>query len=89
MERHGPPVLLHSPDDLIAAERGRLWAAMALAQDAGKRKEVEDKFGIEYCKQRWPEVYAKSPFFKRLVDKIRFKTDIEESQRRLERRRLL
>lgn len=53
-------------------EKGRLLAAKNMADDPEQRKRVEERLGLDYCKQRWPEVYAPSPFFKRIVDKIQF-----------------
>lgn len=41
-----------------AAERGRLMAAQVMANDPVQRMIVEEQFGIEYCKQRYPEAYS-------------------------------
>lgn len=41
-----------------ASERGRLMAVAAIASDPVKRAEMEARFGVERCRQRWPEVYA-------------------------------
>jgi hypothetical protein len=41
----------------MAEERGRRMAAEALRLDAPKRRECEEKFGLAYCKSRWPEAY--------------------------------
>lgn len=71
MDLHSP-VVLSSFDDKIAMEKGRLLAAQALAHNPEQRKRFEDKFGIEYAKQRYPEVYAPSPFEVPIVDKIQF-----------------
>lgn len=68
-----PLIRLSSIDDEIAMEKGRLAAAQNMAHNPEWRKRVEDKFGLEYCKYRWPEVYTPSPFFKRLIDKIHFR----------------
>jgi hypothetical protein len=73
MEPSRPPVLLSSPDDLIAAERGRLLAARALAMDPDQRKRMEEAVGIEYLQARYPELYKPKPFFRNLLDKITFK----------------
>lgn len=63
---------LSSIDDDIASEKGRLLAAQNLARDPERRKIFEDTFGTEYARRRYPEVYGPAPFFKRLIDKIRF-----------------
>ena len=68
------PVLLSTIDDQVAIAKGRLMAAQAIAQNPDQRRRVEEKFGLDYCKARWPEAYAPSPFFKRLIDKISFRT---------------
>lgn len=44
---------------LAAEERGRRLAVLKMRENPGKRKEVEDAFGIDYCKNRYPEVYAR------------------------------
>lgn len=46
-------------DDKIAAERGRLFAARAIIENPEQRIRVESHFGIDYCKERWPEAYYK------------------------------
>jgi len=40
-----------------AAERGRLWAAYNIKADPLVRMNVEKQFGVERCRQRWPEAY--------------------------------
>lgn len=40
-----------------ACERGRLMAAAAVASNPVKRLEMEARFGVERCRQRWPEAY--------------------------------
>lgn len=40
-----------------ACERGRLMAAASVASDPVKRAEMEARFGVERCRQRWPEAY--------------------------------
>ncbi len=67
-----PPVPLSAIDDDIAKEKGRLLAAQNIARDPEARKRVIDMFGEDYVKRRYPEAFAKSPFFTRLIDKIRF-----------------
>ena len=66
-----PLVRLSAFDDQIAMEKGRLLAAKALAENPDQRKRTEEQFGIEYCKKRWPEAYSPSPFFRRLIDRIK------------------
>jgi hypothetical protein len=68
-------VLLSTIDDEVAIEKGRLLAAQNLARDPDARKRCEEKFGLEFCKRQWPEVYSPSPFFKRLIDKLNFRGD--------------
>jgi len=51
-------------------ENGRLYAAWCVATFPEKRKEVEERFGVEYCRQRWPEAYRPEPFFKRTFDAL-------------------
>jgi hypothetical protein len=41
----------------IAEERGRLIAAAKIAEDPEARKRVEDAYGVEYCRNRYPEAY--------------------------------
>jgi hypothetical protein len=41
----------------MACERGRLYAARVVASDPIKRIEMEIRFGVERCRQRWPEAY--------------------------------
>lgn len=40
-----------------ACERGRLQAAYVVATDPVKKAEMEARFGVERCRQRWPEAY--------------------------------
>lgn len=65
-----PQIRLSSIDDSIAMEKGRLLAAQAIAQSPEQRHRAEEKFGLAYCKQRWPEAYRPSPFLRRLIDKF-------------------
>lgn len=51
------PVSASSFDDVMAAERGRLLAAQAIANNPEQRKTVEAVYGVDYCKRRYPEVY--------------------------------
>ena len=55
-------------DDDVAREKGRLLAAQAIAHNPDQKKRVEDMFGIEYCKRRFPEAYRSG--FGRILDKI-------------------
>ncbi len=41
----------------IASERGRLIAAANMAESSEARKRVEDAYGVEYCRNRYPEAY--------------------------------
>ena len=43
--------------DPEAAERGRLLAAHQMLNDPETQKRVEDAFGVDYCRQMYPEVY--------------------------------
>jgi hypothetical protein len=45
-------------------------AAQNIANDAEARKRVEDSYGVEYCRQRWPEAYSRSPFFKSIIERL-------------------
>ncbi len=67
-----PRIPLSSVDDEIAKEKGRLRAAQAIAQHPEQRKRLEDTYGTEYCKRRYPEAYAPSPFFRRIIDSLKF-----------------
>ncbi len=42
-----------------ACERGRKLAAEAVRVDRKARRRVEKAFGIAYCRDRYPEAYAK------------------------------
>lgn len=50
-------VALSSLDDRVAMEKGRLMAARALAADPGRRRELEDQWGVDIMMERYPEVY--------------------------------
>ena len=50
-------VSLSAIDDEVAAERGRLLAAQAIANNPDQKKRVEDTYGVAYCQRRWPEAY--------------------------------
>jgi hypothetical protein len=80
--RYGPPIHLPCPDDVKAAERGRLLAARALAHDPEQRVFVEHHMArqlgsmtaaLAYLRQRYPECYTPKPFFRNLLDLITFK----------------
>ena len=51
------PVSASSFDDAMAAERGRLLAAQAMANNPEQKKTVEAVYGVDYCKRRYPEAY--------------------------------
>ena len=68
-------ILASTSDDAIAAEKGRLFAAQCIAHNPEQRKHVEDTLGVEFCRRRWPEAYQPRSFFKRLVDRLTFRTE--------------
>jgi hypothetical protein len=53
----GAQIFVSSFDDALAAERGRLLAAQAMANNPEQRKNVEVRYGLKYCKLTYPEVY--------------------------------
>lgn len=54
-----PPPIFMTPEEIAEAkERGRSMAAQAIICNPEARERVESKYGIEHCKQRWPEAYA-------------------------------
>ena len=55
--------------DPVAAEKGRLVAANFISNDPEARKRVEDAYGVEFCKQMYPEAYRTG--FLRMLDKVR------------------
>ena len=57
-------------DPAFQQERGRLAAVQAILDDPIKRAEMEARFGVERCKQRYPEVYQTrfERFFHRFMD---------------------
>lgn len=40
-----------------AEEKGRMMAARKMAEDPQARKRVEEVYGEDYCRRRYPEVY--------------------------------
>jgi hypothetical protein len=68
-------ILSSISDDAVAAEKGRLFAAQAIAHNPDQRKRVEDAFGVPFCKLRWPEAYQPQPFFRRLIDHLTFREE--------------
>jgi hypothetical protein len=55
------PDILMTPDEIILAkERGRRMAAEAVRCSPDSRKRVESKYGVEFCKARWPEAYTEN-----------------------------
>jgi hypothetical protein len=58
-------------DDDLAREKGRQMALRALSVDQEHRKNVEEKLGLDFCKRYWPELYAPSPFLKRVFEKFK------------------
>ncbi len=41
----------------IARERGRQMACRRIMEDDDARRRVEEAYGIEYCRRRYPEAY--------------------------------
>jgi hypothetical protein len=66
--------LLSTFDDAVAYEKGRLLALQNFMRDPEARKRCEDAYGVDRCKQTFPEAYTPSPFFSRLIDKMKFVT---------------
>jgi signal recognition particle subunit SEC65 len=50
-------VSVSSFDESVARERGRLLAAQAIANNPEQKKVVEAVYGIQYCRNRYPEAY--------------------------------
>ena len=49
-----------TPEEIaIAQERGRSMAAQAIICRPDARQRVEEQYGIDFCKNRWPEAYTK------------------------------
>ena len=68
-----PLILPSTYDDAVAEEKGRLLAAQNLARDPERRKQFEVMFGADFARNRYPEAYSPSPFFKRVIDKLQFR----------------
>ena len=66
------PVLWSLEEPSIAAEKGRLLAAQAIAHNPEQRKRVEDVYGLDACKRRYPEAYSPAPFFRSILDRLKF-----------------
>ncbi len=63
-----------SHDEVLGAmKKGDLMAAKVIANDAQKRKELEDRYGPEVMRRRFPEAYRKTSetAFGRFVDRIK------------------
>ncbi len=56
-EEHAQVARASRFDDDVAKERGRLFAARAIIENPEQRKRVEETYGKEYCRLRWPEAY--------------------------------
>lgn len=54
----GNPTLFTPGEYEEACERGRRMAARAMISYPEARERTERMFGVEYCRQRYPEVYA-------------------------------
>jgi hypothetical protein len=59
-------------DDAVAAEKGRLLAARAIATDPEARKRVVDAYGEAYVRARYPEAFARSSRFSKILDRLKF-----------------
>jgi hypothetical protein len=71
-------ILPSTLDDRVAMEKGRLHVAHTLANDPDQRKLAEDRFeavglGRDYLRKHYPEAYQRTPFFRNLIDRIRFR----------------
>lgn len=64
------PALMDQAEIEIARERSRRGAAMILMENPQKKAEVEAVYGIEYCRQRYPEAYqnTNAGFIRNFVD---------------------
>jgi len=49
--------MMTSLEVAVAMERGRQMAARKVAEDPEARRRVEDAYGVEYCRRRYPEAY--------------------------------
>lgn len=64
------PIAEMSRDEIIvASEKGRLMAARELASDSSKRRDLEDKWGVDLMMKRYPEIYWGG--FGNLLDRIK------------------
>lgn len=59
--------------DPDAAERGRLLTAHLMASDSDAKKRGEDAFGVDFCRQQYPEAYRfiGRPGVARVLDMVR------------------
>lgn len=60
-------------ETMQSMERGRLMAAKVIANDNEKRKELEQRYGVDVIRNQYPEAYRKTSEtqFGRLLDRIR------------------
>jgi hypothetical protein len=58
MEVQAPDIVMTPEEIFLAKERGRRMEAEAVRCNPEARKRVETKYGIEFCKNRWPEAYG-------------------------------
>lgn len=65
-------VPISSFNDDVAREKGRLLAAQAMMRDPDARRRVEEVYGLEYSRRRYPEVYAAPSRFGRILDRLKF-----------------
>lgn len=59
--------------DPDAAERGRLLTAQLISNDPEARSRIEDGFGVEFCRQMYPEAYRNiaRPGIAGILDRVR------------------
>jgi hypothetical protein len=55
-----PDIIMTPAEIAVAKERGRAMAAQAIIANKDSRKRVESLYGIEFCKNRWPEAYGRN-----------------------------
>lgn len=70
----GAPVRVSpcSFDDRWAVRKAELLAAREMANNPETMKRVVDAYGLEYCKERFPEAFMKPSRIGRLLDRIKF-----------------
>lgn len=53
-----PGVVMDAEEYKTLLEKGRTRAAINMLLDPECRRRMEDRFGVEKCKRRYPEVYG-------------------------------